>query len=238
MKSDKKLIDDYWKNNFSNESIIGKSDDIQINIARTKGGKKVNENNWERTIHYIIENLAINKASDVLELCCGNGAVLGYVSNYCKSALGVDYSEKLLTQLRHHFKLNNLSVVVDNVLDYDIKMDAFDAIIIYFSIQHFDEREAFLLIEKCIKGLNKNGRILVGDIPDLDKKWSYVDKPEYHQDYFNRVVNSSPKIGYWFQKDFFLAMNSCFPGTTFHILEQPNYQINSDHCFDVLIHKK
>lgn len=237
MSRDESLIDEYWKKNFSNRDIIGISNDLQINIARTKSGQVVSEAVWNKTLDYIVEMLSIDKQSNVLELCCGNGVVLGAIAPFCKYATGVDYSKQLLSQLENNFKYDNINVIHQDVLTYELEETTYDSIILYFSLQHFNERNTFLLIDKCIKGLKKKGKILIGDIPNLDKKWQYINKPDYHKDYFKRVLDSQPKIGYWFQKDFFRAMNSCFPDVTFKIMEQPTYQINSNHCFDVLIEK-
>ncbi|MFL1012244.1 class I SAM-dependent methyltransferase [Flavisericum labens] len=232
------LIDYYWKRNFNDKSVVGVSNDLQRNIARTKSGEVVSKAIWNKTLNYIVNKLTINKESSILELCCGNGLILGELAPLCKYAVGVDYSSLLLSQFAEVFKSDNLNLINQDVLDYKIAETTYNSIILYFSVQHFNERDTFLLISKCIKALKKKGVMLIGDVPDLDKKWHYINKPEYQIDYFKRVVDFTPKIGYWFQKDFFKAMNSCFPDTIFEIIEQPDYQINSDHCFDVLIKKK
>jgi 2-polyprenyl-3-methyl-5-hydroxy-6-metoxy-1,4-benzoquinol methylase len=229
--------EEYWKKNFNNSEIVGASEDLQINIARTKNGVRVKEDVWEQTLIYIKEVLNINLKSVVIELCCGNGLIIGELASYCKEAIGIDYSIILLEQLQRTYVKDNLIVEQNDVNTINLVEGKYDNIILYFSIQHFNERDAFLLIEKCIKSLKPNGKMLIGDIPDLDKKWSYINTKEYQLDYFKRVVSSNPKIGHWFQKDFFIAMNNCFPNVQFQILEQPNYQINSDHCFDILIKK-
>jgi cyclopropane fatty-acyl-phospholipid synthase-like methyltransferase len=230
-------IDKYWKNNFNNDKVVNLGNDLQANIARTKNGKSINQEDWNRTVQELIAALNITANSNVLELCCGNGVLLGEIAPYCGSAIGVDYSKRLLEQLRKRYSAGNIQTINADVREYKIAADFFDSIIIYFSIQHFNERDTFLLLEKCIRKLKDKGQVYIGDIPDLDKKWNYIDKKEYHRDYFRRVVSKTPKIGYWFQKDFFIAMNSCFPDVTFQIISQPSYQINSDHCFDVLIRK-
>lgn len=230
-------IDNYWKNNFNDDTVIGTGKNLQTNIARTKKGQHVSGKDWAKTIQYLANILDINKESNVLELCCGNGVLLGELAPLCQRAVGVDYSDKLLIQFKERYSFSNLKMVHSDVRTFEIEPNIFNTILIYFSIQHFNERDSFLLIENCIQNLKTNGYIYIGDIPDLEKKWSYINKKEYHQDYFKRVVNSTPKIGYWFQKDFFRAMNSCFPQVTFEIITQPHYQINSNHCFDVLIKK-
>jgi ubiquinone/menaquinone biosynthesis C-methylase UbiE len=228
---------DYWKKYYSNKEEVDKNKDLQNNISRTRGGVKVNDEVWSKTLSYIVNILTIREYSTVLELCCGNGVIIGEIAKICKKAYGVDYSGPLLNQLSKNFKQKNLVIEKRDVLKYELKKNEYDAIIIYFSIQHFDEKDTYLLIDKSIEALKVNGKLLIGDIPDLDKKWKYINKPIYHRDYFKRVEENRPKIGYWFQKDFFKAMSSCFPNATFKILEQPDYQINSDYRFDVLIEK-
>ncbi|RSK40519.1 class I SAM-dependent methyltransferase [Mangrovimonas spongiae] len=235
-KVDKKN-NEYWKNYYNDKKVVNRNRDLQINVSRTRGGLKVGDVVWMKTVNYIIELLSINQDSSVLELCCGNGLIIGEIAKKCKLALGVDYSEILLNQLMENFDSENLEIINSDIKDYKISKNKFDAIIIYFSLQHFNEKESYELISKCLKSLKVNGKILLGDIPDLDKKWAYIDKPTYQVDYFKRIQEDKPMIGYWYQKDFFKAMNSCFPKTSFIILKQPDYQINSDYRFDVLIEK-
>lgn len=230
--------EEYWKQNFIDRNIVANSNDLQLNIARTKNGKVVNSEEWKKTIDYIINLLNINSKSVILELCCGNGVIIGELSKFAKKAVGVDYSPILLDQLKSNYNSKNIEVVCQDVKAIDLPTSEYDQIIIYFSIQHFSERDSFLLIEKCINSLKSNGKILIGDIPDEDKKWTYINKPEHHIDYFKRLKEVRPKIGNWFKKEFFYAMNDYFHNTRFEILEQPNYQINSDHCFDIIISKK
>ncbi|SNR75954.1 class I SAM-dependent methyltransferase [Lutibacter flavus] len=237
MKSKESSSEEYWKLNFNNDKIVNATDDLQVNIARTKNGKRVENKIWTKTLSYLTEILSIDKNSNVLELCCGNGVIIGELSKSCRNAYGIDYSKTLLNQLSKQYKNENLKTKLGDVNTVKLDIEMYNAIIIYFSLQHFNERDAFLLIEKSIESLKLGGKILIGDIPDLDKKWDYINKPIYCKDYFNRLKERRPKIGYWFQKEFFLAMNNCFPHTEFKIINQPDYQINSDHCFDILIEK-
>ena len=226
---------EYWKSYYNNIKIVNRNEDLQINVSRTRGGLKVEDEVWIKTINYMLDLLSINQDSSVLELCCGNGLIIGEIAKKCKFACGVDYSEILLNQLKGNFKSENLIAINSDIKEYELSNNKYDAIIIYFSLQHFNEKEAYSLISRCIKSLKTNGKILIGDIPDLDKKWQYINKPNYHVDYFQRVLEDKPMIGYWFQEDFFKAMNSCFPNTSFEILKQPDYQINSSYRFDLLI---
>jgi len=112
----------------------------------------------------------------------------------------MDFSKKLLNDLRKQTKNKNIKLIEADALNYPLGKNKFDIIIFYFSIQHFSERDAFILIEKCIRALKKGGRFLIGDIPDNSQKWAYISKPEYHRDYFQRLKQNRPLIGTWFDK--------------------------------------
>ena len=236
MKNDDALVHQYWKNNFVNKDVVEISGNLQLNIARTKGGVEIDDSKWQKTLSYISNILRIDSKSQIAELCCGNGVIIGELTKQCQSGLAIDYSSVLLNQLKQHYTQSNLNVLEADVNEY-VFYETFDAIIVYFAIQHFNEKNTFLLIRKCINALNDSGTILLGDIPDEDKKWQYISKPEYKKDYFQRLVESRPKIGYWYKKDFFRAMNDVFENVTIEVIDQPAYQINSDHCFDVVIRK-
>lgn len=238
MESNNKNEEEYWKEYYNDDEIINKGNNLHLNISRTRNGNIISDKIWGQTIEYLKTLLNIKANTVLLELCCGNGLILGELASVYKEGYGVDYSKTLLKQFRKKYSSENINLICTDVNEFVIEKNKYDLIIIYFSIQHFNERDAFLLIEKCIDSMSLNGKIFIGDIPDLDKKWSYINKYEYHRDYFHRLVNLSPKIGNWFQKDFFLAMNSCFKETSFQVLEQPSYQINSDYRFDVLISKQ
>ncbi len=226
---------DYWKKNFSNKNIISISNNLQKNIARTKNGLPISDADWNRTLNYIQNIIELRKQDSILEWCCGNGVLIGELAVRCKKAIGVDYSVELIEQLHNNY--NNVETHIEDALDYKIYANSINKIILYFSIQHFSERDAFKLIIKSINGLKKGGKMFIGDIPDIDNLWNYLNKEEYRKDYFNRLLQNRPKIGNWFKKDFFLAMNSYFDNVKFKIIDQPDYQINSDHCFDLLIEK-
>ena len=239
-KKAKEIIthEEFWKDSFTDKKIVAISTDLQLNIARTKNGKVIDHEIWQKTLNHIKNITNFSSSSSVLELCCGNGVIIGELAKTANKATGVDYSEILLNQLKTAYKRENLTTYCDDVKSINLPKNFYHQIIIYFSIQHFSEKDTLLLIEKCISLLKQKGTLLIGDIPDQDIKWDYINKDEYRVDYFNRVKHNQPKIGNWFKKDFFKAMNSYFKEVNFEVLSQPSYQINSDHCFDVIITKK
>lgn len=228
-------MDQYWYDYYNNPSLTSNCNH-QVNIGRTRNGRPVSNETWQRTLTYIKDLLNIHEGySDLLELCCGNGQIIGNLAQNCGSSLGVDYSKPLLDQLKIAFP--NIQSICANILDIHFPVEKFDAIILYFSIQHFDERESLVLIDRTISWLKPKGKILIGDIPNELKKWEYLKDPEHQKDYMERLINKQPKIGNWFNPGYFLAMSSYIPGVSVRYIEQPPYQINSSYRFDVVIEK-
>ena len=207
----------------------------QVNVGRTKNGNPISDEMWELTINHIKSQIELKETDDIIEFCCGNGMVLGELSKISKSAFGIDYSEKLLEQLNNNY--SDVKYDWSDVTKYDLKDTIYDKMIMYFSAQHFDERELIELIKKMLNNLKGDGIILIGDIPDESKKWDYINTPEYKTDYFRRIVNKNPMIGNWYSKEWFLSLNHFLLDTEVVVVEQPEFMINSDWRFDVLIKK-
>lgn len=231
------LDKEFWKNYYQNNNIISRSDNYQQNVSRSRSGIIIKDKDWHQTLSYIKSILKISKESDILELCCGNGLIIGELSEMCNTAVAIDYSDSLLKQLKQMYKANNLTVIQEDINEILLDKSSFDAIIMYFSIQHFDLKETIAIIKKCITSLKNGGLMLIGDIPDNSKKWSYLSKDEYKIDYIERIYKNEPKIGTWFEKEFFVALNLYFKEVNILIYDQPSYQINSDYRFDVVIEK-
>jgi ubiquinone/menaquinone biosynthesis C-methylase UbiE len=177
--------------------------------------------------------IATSLSSISFELCCGNAQLLGPLASRCRKATGVDYSEALLKKAQKYFP-NTIDLIKGDALTIKLVEGYADVILIYFAIQHFDEKSAIRLISKAAKYLKPGGRLFVGDIPDNRKLWQYLSKAEYRKDYIKRVLENRPMIGTWFDREFFEAIGDYLKNVDVKIIEQPDWQINSGMRFDVL----
>ncbi len=225
----------YWKEYYNSNDLVG-SDDLQKNIGRSKGGVSISPELWERTLQDIENLLCIDDSMVVLELCCGNGQIIGNLSSRCKRAIGVDFSNILLEQLTAQYQ-NKVEVIHADIMQINFVSELFDVVLIYFSIQHFNEKETIQIINNALMWLKNGGKLYIGDVPDELKKWEYINKPEYKKDYLKRVLEDTPMIGFWYQQEFFNSLSAFFKNISVRILEQPHYHINSSYRFDVLIEK-
>ena len=229
-----KFVMNFWINHYNSDSVVGNKN-LQQNVGRTQGGNPISDEDWSKSIEYIKSQIDLKKSDDILEVCCGNGMVVGELSKSCKRAKGVDYSDKLLKQLIK--KYPHIACFCENVLEYNFEYNAHNKVILYFAAQHFDERDLLILIKRMIYTTKQNGTILIGDIPNESEKWNYIQKPEHKSDYFDRILNGTPMIGNWYSKDWFLALNHYLPNVKVEVMDQPNFMINSNWRFDVIIKK-
>ena len=204
-----------------------------MDVGRTHYGVSVTEEQWERTIEYIAGLTSLKERDALIELCCGNALLLGPLAKQCSRATGVDFSRVLLKQAHELFP-NVFATIHGDVLDVELPENSADVVLIYFAIQHFDQKNAVHLIEKAIKLLKPGGRLLVGDVPDARKLWQYLNKPEYRKDYIQRILECRPMIGTWFDREFFEAIGEYLRDVDVKILQQPEFLINSNVRFDVL----
>jgi len=209
--------------------------DPQKQIGRTLEGIPVSKVNWDKIVEYITKLLKINNEQVILDLCCGNGLLTKKLAAQCKSIVAVDYSKKLLENF--NAEITNISKLHSNVLDIDFDKNKFDVIIIYFAIQYFSEKEVIAIIGNTKKWLKDNGILFIGDIPDIEKKWTFYSNRKYQKDYFNSILNDNPIIGTWFQKQFFHAIGEFYHFSNVSILNQKTYMINHKTRFDVLFRK-
>lgn len=230
-------LDSYWSKYYSEKSRVD-TGDLQRNVGRTKGGVPIQNDVWERTLADISDKLNIDSNSNksVLEICCGNGQIIGNLNTNSKKLVGVDFSIELLDQLNIKYG-GRVRTVLANALDIDDSITGFDVIIIYFAIQHFDEESTVKLLLDSFNRLNPSGILYIGDIPDERRKWKYIKAAEHRINYIERVLTHNPMIGHWYAPEFFCAIGN-YLQTEFEIIEQPSYQINSEYRFDFLIKKK
>ncbi len=223
---------DFW--NHRNNVCTGCA---QIDVGRSRKGIQVTEKVWGQTIEYLSGITGLKRQGTLIELCCGNAMILGPLAKQCAKAIGVDFSHILLKQAHELFP-NVFETICDDVLDVGLPENFADVVLIYFAIQHFDQKNAVRLIEKAIKLLKPGGRLLVGDVPDSRKLWEYLDKPKYRRDYIQRILDDHPMIGSWFDHEFFEAIGEYIQDVDVKIFQQPEFLINSNYRYDVLYTKR
>jgi SAM-dependent methyltransferase len=224
----------YWKQYWNKSNILKKYNEY-LKVGRSRYGIPIDDDTWKRTCEYIVNKLEPNSEDTCLDLCCGNGLLEKFVVDYFGKIVSVDFSHKLLD----NFVIDNEKIIKieADALYFDIKNDTYDSIVLYFAAQHFDEISLINIVERSYKGLHKGGKMFIGDIPDINKRWDFYKTKENRNFYFNSLSNNNPHIGFWHDPLFFKFLAKYLDFSTFEYLEQPEYQINSSYRFDVVLTK-
>ena len=229
-------MSDYW-GKYWNE--IQKNTDRQSQVERTVKKEPISEGLFEKTVVWVNQKMQVNKNSNILELCCGNGVWTIPFAKRTNHVTAVDFSKPLLEILEK-------KCVAENVNNVDIKLHdvskinsrnykSISHIFLYFAMQYFSEKEAIFLFETAYSILkNTTGGIFyIGDIPDRRKLWDFANKKEYARMYFDSIKIDTPAVGTWFIKDDLMELSEYAGFSKCEIIEQPSWQINSRYRFDM-----
>jgi ubiquinone/menaquinone biosynthesis C-methylase UbiE len=228
-------MSNYWKK-YWQENEITERINPQAQVGRTINSIPVESEIWESTLEFIKSHIKLKMTDNILDLGAGNGMIAIPFSVKCQSVTVVDISQPLLDRI-DTVNYNNIIKNYSDILDVNFPDKSFDKIILYFALQHFNEKETIIILNKAHNWLADNGLFYIGDIPDLNKIWSFFDTSERENLFFDSLLNEQPIVGTWYTSKFLkkAAYNSNY--SSVKILRQPDYQINSHYRFDILLKK-
>jgi len=126
----------------------------------------------------------------ILDLGCGTGLEL--VEIYKRfpyiNVTGIDISQKMLDKLREKFSEKNINLIKANYLEYDFGTNAYDTVISYQTLHHFEYEEKVKLYKKLLNALIPNGQYFECDY------MVFTQKEEDFHFYENRRLRSEQGI--------------------------------------------
>jgi SAM-dependent methyltransferase len=169
----------------------------------------------------ISNKLQFSRNSSLLDIGCGFGELTSYcVETSKKYDLSLhlldipDVIKRIKNELYRTLPINIAfwSAIFPNTKPLKDFPRGFDYILAYSVIHYTDEPEKF--IDAAVSLLNDGGRLLIGDLPNVNKKGRFLSSPsgakfeaEYrkkeiheipiykdHQDFFNKCKNQNKKI--------------------------------------------
>lgn len=119
----------------------------------------------------IITKLDLTSEDTVLEIGCGLGTILLPLSLVIREIHGIDHPD-IVHKLKDRIFSNNCSVHQGNWLSDDFKLPkTITKILIYSVIHYIDTQEnVFKFIDKALEILPPAGKMLLGDLPNSDKR--------------------------------------------------------------------
>jgi ubiquinone/menaquinone biosynthesis C-methylase UbiE len=144
-----------------------------------KAGRYADDKNKEKYIFRdVIKKLELNyKNKNLLDIGCGVGPLVNLIIKFCeknKIQLYLCDINHIIKEIKSKFQkrkyINYIESEFQKFKFYNIK---FDRILIYSVIQYVNNPKKFLL--KAFKILNRSGLILLGDIPNVNKKFRFLN---------------------------------------------------------------
>jgi cyclopropane fatty-acyl-phospholipid synthase-like methyltransferase len=158
---------------FKNYNKIAKN--IDNNDTVVSGRYDFQEQDEKRIILDVISKLDIQPSDSLLDIGCGPGTLLLPLSFMVKEACGIDNSSAINRIRKKHTTLGNVSTIAGNFLDNELQLSKLYKKILIYSVIHYlsSEEELMCFLSKALKLLAPGGRLLIGDIPNINKKERY-----------------------------------------------------------------
>jgi len=148
------------------------------NISLTEiSGRYLKDKGSEKFIFLDIQKkIKFKKFERVLDIGCGYGELTKYlvkISSKKSFSLTLCDIPEIVKKLKKKYKtIPNLSFLSGNFPNIDMPEKNFNRIIIYSVIQYTNNPRNFL--KKAISLLPPGGKLLIGDIPNIDKKYRFL----------------------------------------------------------------
>jgi len=120
------------------------------------------------------EKLGFSPSDHCLDIGCGPGNILIPLSFFVERCVGVD-DPTVIERLKKRVPKEDIEVKSGNFLDISFD-ERFDKIIVY-SVLHYleDENEVVQFVDKAKGLLKPEGKLLIGDIPNIEKKNRFLE---------------------------------------------------------------
>lgn len=186
----------------------------------THGLAQLTENGLKDIIDTAKSKLSLKDTDRLLDVGCGVGLLTQYLAVEVGNVVGLDVNRGMLAHGTGNGKFDLVEASADNL---PFSNSGVNKIFCHSIFQYFpDYRYALLVIQEMRRVLVQGGRALVMDIPDIDKKDTYlkVKTPDTHN--LERT---------YYSKEWFTNL-----GSDIEVFEQPISDYgNSQYRFNVVI---
>lgn len=185
-----------------------KRNDFLTQVGHTEQGRPVTDAQFKCLLVRICSLLELGPEDDVLDVCCGNGIFTYHIAKNVRSAVGIDFSSSMIEIARESHHLDNLQYHVLNALDLEHlgkpESQKFTRILMHGALQHFKELDFELLLNSMLNISIENPIILIGFVPQKDKKNFFYNTPKRKFDYIVRRASGRDVMGTWWDKSFII----------------------------------
>lgn len=107
------------------------------------------------------ELMCIQTTEVFLDLACGNGIFLTYLSEDASISIGLDISSKMLQQIdKEKGKILNLNLLQGNLLSPPFKSNSVDKILLNSALQYLRREDVIVVLQEIFRILKRGGGVV------------------------------------------------------------------------------
>jgi cyclopropane fatty-acyl-phospholipid synthase-like methyltransferase len=178
--------------------------DFWRQVKRTVNGVPVSEEQIQLIVEAAFNGLGLVEEDELLDLCCGNGALTDRLLQHCKAGLGVDFSEYLIDVAKANFAVEpdrqyQLGDVVSFCQQHQDTAH-FTKAMCYGAFSYLDAEAAKALLTALHSRFVNINQVFIGNLPDRDKLFVFFT-PQNYVEGIEFVSDSA--LGLWRTEDEF-----------------------------------
>ena len=221
-----------WRTHWNQHARRSGGDEALRQVQRTVERRPITDEQWSMTISHVVAQLDLASDHLVLDLCCGNGLLTAALDAEVQGVVGVDFSDVLLRELPRRTSPRTAAVCAD-ARDIPFRPATFDRVLVAAALQHFEPHETIRVLRRIASLLRNDGVLLVTDIPDRDRLWSFFDTPAREQDHFDSVETRTDILGTWYGRSWLEKLARHVGFRTATAIDQPGELPFQHYRFDL-----
>jgi SAM-dependent methyltransferase len=212
-------------------------DDFWGQVKRTVNGTPVSQDQIDMIVAAIVAGLELGQEDNLLDLCCGNGALSTLLFKQCKGGLGVDFSEYLISIANKYFAAPPDQVyILQDVVEFcenPTMPRKFSKMVCYGSFPFIEHERAEAMLCLLKRNFPNVERIFIGNCPDKDLLAEFLGDRSFTPGTEN---DPDSPIGIWrTQEEFVSLAKRCGWLATIH--KMPSQYYAAHYRYDVILSK-
>lgn len=210
-------------------------DDFWGQVKRTINGKPITQEQIDLIVQLISDGLQIEHNDQLLDLCCGNGALTVLISKNSAACVGVDMSETLINIANKNFaKAGKLSFELSDVCQYVRRQptpNQFTKALCFGSFQYLPHDVAKELLNSLRTRFANIQKFFIGELPNKDCSDAFFKDKNYPP---ADLDSHATPIGIWRSPDEMIQLAKS-TGWNADIRLKPSRYYAAHYRYDVLL---